>query len=233
VVANGQEAIEKARALRPLAVTLDIMLPGVDGWEVLRALKSSPATRDIPVVVVSVMDNRSLGIALGADDYLVKPLDRQALLDALGRFTGRPAVGREGQLKVLVVDDDQETLDRLERQLQPEFAVLKARGGALGIEAARTEVPDLVLLDLVMGDVSGFEVVSALKADARTRDVPILVMTGRDLSEADKARLNGQVEQILSKGQEGTRQLVGRLELLKAGGRADGAASVTAMHAGS
>jgi signal transduction histidine kinase/CheY-like chemotaxis protein/CHASE3 domain sensor protein len=214
VVRDGREALEKAAELRPLAITLDVLLPGLDGWEVLRTLKSGPETRDIPVVVVSVVDNRSLGIALGADDYLVKPIGRQALLQALGRHVRR-ARGRARSLKVLVVDEDEETLNRLESELRPVCSVIRAQGGPEGVELVRKHRPDLVLLDLVGAEMTGLDVVAALKADPQTRDIPILGMTASDLSEADKARLNGRVDAVLTKGEEASRHLLQRLQLLK------------------
>jgi signal transduction histidine kinase/CheY-like chemotaxis protein/CHASE3 domain sensor protein len=213
VVRDGKQAVAKARELSPLAITLDVLLPGLDGWEVLRALKSTAETRDIPVVVVSVVDNRSLGIALGADDYLVKPIDREALLEAIGRH-GRASRPRSRGLKVLIVDEEQETLDRLGAELQPAFSVLKARRGPEGVELARKHRPDLVLLDLVGAELTGFETVAALKSDPRTREIPVLGMTGQKLSEADKKRLNGWVDAILAQGEEGSRHLLQRLQVL-------------------
>jgi CheY-like chemotaxis protein len=214
VVRDGRQAVARVRELRPLAITLDVLLPGLDGWEVLRQLKSAPETRDVPVVVVSVVDNRSLGIALGADDYLVKPIDRQGLLQAVGRHARR-ARSKSRALKILVVDDEEETLNRLEAELRPTFSVLKARRGREGVELARKHRPDLVLLDLVGDEMAGFEVAAALKADPRTRDIPVLGMAAGDLSEADKMRLNGCVDVIVAQGQDGTSHLLERLQLLQ------------------
>jgi CheY-like chemotaxis protein len=206
-----------------------MLLPGLDGWEVLRALKSTVETRDVPVVVVSVVDNRSLGIALGADDYLVKPIDREALLQAIGRHGG-PSRPRSRGLKVLIVDQEQETLDRLGAELEPAFSVLKARRGPEGVELARKHRPNLVLLDLVGAELTGFETVAALKSDPRTREIPVLGMTGQKLSEADKKRLNGWVDAILAQGEEGSRHLLQRLQVLhdrlgKHNGKTEGVSS--------
>jgi CheY-like chemotaxis protein len=229
VVRDGKQAVARARDLRPLAITLDMLLPGLDGWEVLRALKSTVETRDVPVVVVSVVDNRSLGIALGADDYLVKPIDREALLQAIGRHGG-PSRPRSRGLKVLIVDQEQETLDRLGAELEPAFSVLKARRGPEGVELARKHRPNLVLLDLVGAELTGFETVAALKSDPRTREIPVLGMTGQKLSEADKKRLNGWVDAILAQGEEGSRHLLQRLQVLhdrlgKHNGKTEGVSS--------
>jgi CheY-like chemotaxis protein len=191
--------VEKARALRPAAITLDVLLPELDGWEVLRALKRDRRTRDIPVVIASVVDDEQLGRALGAVDYFVKPVDRRALLarlEGLRLTTGTEARGA----RVLVVDDDPAALELGEEMLHPAgFTVLRAVGGAEGIDVARRARPDLVLLDLTMPEVSGLDVIAALKGDAATRDIPILILTARNLTAADKAVLNGRVAAVLRK----------------------------------
>jgi CheY-like chemotaxis protein/anti-sigma regulatory factor (Ser/Thr protein kinase) len=225
VVRDGEQVVARARELQPLAITLDVLLPGLDGWQVLRALKSTPQTRDIPVIVVSVVDDRSLGIALGADDYLVKPIDRDALLRAVGRH-GRPVRPRSRDLKVLVVDPEQETLDRLEVELQPGVTVLKARSGQEGLDLARRHRPDLVLLDLLeegSGGATGFEMSAALRADPHTSSIPILGITGDDEpSEADRERLKGRVDATLADGEEGTRHLLRTLRHLQQSAGANG-----------
>jgi CheY-like chemotaxis protein len=199
VAVNGRAALSKARALRPVAITLDIMLPEVDGWEVLRTLKVDPQTRDIPVVVVTIVDEGAQGKALGAADYLVKPIEASSLLSALGRYTLTTKV-RQRDVTVLAVDDDPASLDLVERILgEAGFTVLRARGGAEAIALAGERRPEAVLLDLVMQDVSGFDVVEALKGDAATSDIPILILTAKDLSDEEKRRLNGQVAAILRK----------------------------------
>jgi signal transduction histidine kinase/CheY-like chemotaxis protein/CHASE3 domain sensor protein len=199
VAVNGRAALSKARALRPVAITLDIMLPEVDGWEVLRTLKVDPQTRDIPVVVVTIVDEGAQGKALGAADYLVKPIEASSLLSALGRYTLTTKV-RHRDVTVLAVDDDPASLDLVERILgEAGFTVLRARGGAEAIALAGERRPEAVLLDLVMQDVSGFDVVEALKGDAATSDIPILILTAKDLSDEEKRRLNGQVAAILRK----------------------------------
>lgn len=191
--------MEKARALRPAAITLDVLLPELDGWEVLRALKRDRRTRDVPVVIASVVDDERLGRALGAVDYFVKPVDRRALLarlEGLRLTTGTEARGA----RVLVVDDDPAALDLVEGMLHPAgFTVLRALAGAEGIEVARRVRPDLVLLDLTMPGMSGLDVIAALKGDADTRDIPILILTARNLTPADKAALNGRVAAVLRK----------------------------------
>jgi len=213
VAASGERAIDDARAEPPTAILLDVLLPGIDGWEVLRRLKADPGLRDIPVVIVTVVDEEDVGLALGAVDYIVKPVDRDALLASLGRLTFTTKV-QTRSVRILAVDDEPAALDMLEETLGPAgFDVVRAGGGWAGVELARDERPDLVICDLVMPDLDGFGVVGELKADPATADIPIIILTGHDLSAADKHRLNGKVMGIVSKGpnaQDGLRIWLGR-----------------------
>jgi signal transduction histidine kinase/CheY-like chemotaxis protein len=211
VARNGSEALAKARDLHPAAITLDIILPEVDGWEVITELKSDPVTSAIPIVVVSVVDNPELGMALGAIDYFVKPVDARELIQRLNQFHFHGGNG-SGEVKVLVVDDEPANRQWLAKALEPAgFTVLPASGGKEAIDMARSLKPDLVLLDLMMPEVSGFDVVEALRADEATRDTPIMVLTATNLTEADKRHLNGRVSQILSRGSVGSSDIVGLL----------------------
>jgi CheY-like chemotaxis protein len=196
---TGPEALTMARDLKPVAITLDILLPEADGWEVLNRLKADEATRNIPVVVVSVIDNPALGRALGAFDYFVKPVDGKALLSRLSEYTFTTKVETE-TVRVLVVDDEQANLDLMEALLEPAgFGVLMARSGREGIDVARAQLPNLILLDLMMPGLSGFDVVEALRADEATRSIPIMVLTAKILTEADKKALSGQVAAIFER----------------------------------
>ncbi|HET9410685.1 MAG TPA: response regulator, partial [Candidatus Dormibacteraeota bacterium] len=211
VARTGTEAVAKARALRPAAITLDILLPELDGWEVITRLKREEETSDIPVVVVSVVDNPELGKALGALDYFVKPVDGKELVERLARFKLEPSANERGT-RVLVVDDEAANRTWLTRILEPAgFHVLIASGGREAIELAKADPPDLVLLDLMMPEVTGFDVVEALRADPRTEDMPIMILTARHLTEADKRHLNGHVSTILSRGSVGASDLLGLL----------------------
>jgi CheY-like chemotaxis protein/nitrogen-specific signal transduction histidine kinase len=199
VAHTGPEALIMARKLKPVAITLDILLPEVDGWEVLSRLKADEATRNIPVVVVSVIDNPALGRALGALDYFVKPVDGKALLSRLGEYTFTTRVKSE-PVRVLVVDDEQTNLDVLEGLLAPAgFTVLRAGGGREGIDMATSQMPNLILLDLMMPGLSGFDVVEALRTKEQTRSIPIMVLTAKTLTEDDKRALNGQVAAIFQR----------------------------------
>ncbi|HEY2597648.1 MAG TPA: response regulator [Candidatus Dormibacteraeota bacterium] len=199
LASTGPEALTMARDLKPVAITLDILLPEIDGWEVLNRLKADEATRNIPVVVVSVIDNPELGRALGALDYFVKPVDAQALLSRLHQYTFPTKV--EGEpVRVLVVDDELANLELLEALLRPAgFDVLKAGSGREGIEMAMSQMPNLILLDLIMPDVTGFDVVEALRGDEVTQSIPIMVLTAKTLTSDDKRALNSQVAAIFER----------------------------------
>jgi signal transduction histidine kinase/CheY-like chemotaxis protein len=195
---SGMEGITAARQHRPRAILLDILLPDMDGWEVLRQLKADPDVRQIPVVVVTVVDERKLGFALGAADYLLKPIDKDALLRALDRCLPFAQVMTPN---VLAIDDDPATLEILRHVLEPAGArLVTADGGREGLERAREGGLDLVICDLLMPEVDGFEVIAQLKASEETAATPILVLTGHELTSAEKERLNGQVIGFCEKG---------------------------------
>jgi CheY-like chemotaxis protein len=208
IARTGNEALAMARELKPVAITLDILLPEIDGWEVLKRLKADELTWNIPVVVISVIDNPALGRALGARDYFVKPVDRGALLSRLSQYAFNAKVP-PGETRVLVVDDEPANLDLLQALLEPEgFKVLKASGGREGIDVARAQQPQLILLDLMMPEVSGFDVVEALRSDDATRSIPIMVLTAKELTNEDKAALNGSVAAIFQRNSVAGSELV-------------------------
>jgi CheY-like chemotaxis protein len=214
IARTGTEALSKARDLKPVAITLDILLPEIDGWEVLTRLKQDEATRNIPVVVVSVVDNPQLGRALGALDYFVKPVDRQSLLSRLGAHTFTTKV-RQQEIRILMVDDEPANLDLLQSILQPAgFTLSRAPGGREAIEMARADKPHLILLDLLMPDMSGFDVVAALRGAEATRSIPIMVLTAKDLTDEDRRQLNGQVAAVFERNSLAGAELIGWLHQL-------------------
>jgi signal transduction histidine kinase/CheY-like chemotaxis protein len=211
---SGQDALRMARELMPAAITLDIVLPEIDGWEVLTRLKADEATRNIPVVVASVIDKPALGRALGAIDYFVKPVDAKALLSRLGQYTFTSKVKNES-VQILAVDDERANLDVLQASLEPAgFSVLRAGGGKEGIEMARSLKPDLILLDLMMPGVTGFDVVEALRSDEATRSIPIMVLTAKQLTNDDKQALDGHVAGIFQRDSVAGTELTGWLREL-------------------
>jgi CheY-like chemotaxis protein len=203
VASTGETGLASVTEQAPAAVVLDVLLPGLDGWEVLRRLKANPDTQGIPVIIVTVVEEREVGLALGAADYLVKPIHRAALLSCIARYVNGGSTGGVGK-RVLVVDDETATLTLMRAALEPEgYEVVTAQGGREALEWARGgELVDLVVCDLVMPDVDGFEVIATLKREARTAAVPIIVCTAHDLTMEEKARLNGHILGIVAKGQD-------------------------------
>jgi signal transduction histidine kinase/CheY-like chemotaxis protein len=205
VASDGENGLAEARARPPAAIILDVLLPGVDGWEVLRRLKADPDLRDVPVIVVTVVDERELGLALGAVDYYLKPVDRVELLARLSRYTFSTKV-QQGRVRVLAIDDDPSALELVRAALVPEgFEVVGHTDPVAALAVAGEGGFDLVICDLVMPGMDGFEVIAHLQQDIRTREVPILVLTARNLSVEDKSRLNGNILGIIEKG-AGTRE---------------------------
>lgn len=199
VAADGESGIAAARESAPAAIILDVLLPGIDGWEVLRRLKADPGLRDVPVVVVTVVDERNVAMTLGAADYFLKPVKPEALLARLAQYTFTTKV-KQRRVKVLAIDDDPQARDLVVEALRPAgFDVSAAASGREGLAMAEADPPELVICDLVMPDVNGYEVVDQLRANPATRDATILILTGQELSAADRDRLNGKVSDILGK----------------------------------
>ena len=190
---NADEGIRKAKEIHPFAVTLDILMPQKDGWGVLSDLKADPATRDIPIIVLSIIDNKELGFSLGAFDYLVKPFDKEAIMAALQRIPG-PAK------RVLVVDDEPAAVDLLTQILQDEgYEVKGTYSGEEALRALDAAPQDIILLDLLMPEMDGFEVIQRVKANPRWRDIPIIVVTAKDLTDSDWGFLHRSVDRIIQK----------------------------------
>ena len=191
---GGQEGLRLVRELRPAAVTLDIMMPDLDGWTVLAAIKGDPALASIPVVLMSMVDQKNRGYALGAADYLVKPVDRGKLIETLTSICGS-AAGR-----ALLVDDD-EVVRRVVRQvLQPlGWQVAEAENGQVAIESLGAARPDVIILDLMMPKMDGFEFLDELRSRQEWQDIPVVVITAKDLTDEDRDRLNGGIERIIQK----------------------------------
>jgi CheY-like chemotaxis protein/anti-sigma regulatory factor (Ser/Thr protein kinase) len=197
---DGDEGIERARQLRPSAIVLDLLLPGVSGWDVLARAKADPGLSAVPIVIVSMLDERGRGYALGAADYLVKPVQRDDLLAALRPLT-RTAAPAGPPATVLAVDDDPLALELLETVLGGEgYVVLRAGGGEEALDIARRDVPALVILDLLMPGMDGFDVVEALQADPVTAQIPVVILTAKTIEPADLERLNSHVAHLAEKG---------------------------------
>jgi PAS domain S-box-containing protein len=194
---SGRDGLRLAREVRPCAITLDVMMPGLDGWAALSALKADPELSSIPVILVSILDDRNRGFALGASDYLIKPIDKKRLLGVLGSLKA-PAPDRS----VLIVEDDPDTRDLLARLLRREgWSVRAAADGHAGLRSVAEEVPALILLDLMMPRMDGFEFVRELRrAEVESwRSVPVVVITAKDITEDDLERLRGYAHRVFRK----------------------------------
>ncbi|HEY1584629.1 MAG TPA: response regulator, partial [Polyangia bacterium] len=207
-VVSGEEALVRASELQPDVILLDVFLPGIDGWDVLKTLREDPSTRHIPVVLVTISNDRQTSFSLGAVDHLVKPVSGETLLASLARRSLTTTV-KKRTVRILVVDDDVQHCELVRVALEPHgFHVRAVHNGRSGIDAALADPFDLVLLDLVMPDLSGVDVVAALRGDERTRQLAIILVTANQLSTGDRAKLNGSVTAILAKGSTGTDQLL-------------------------
>jgi PAS domain S-box-containing protein len=197
--ASAEDALAVAAEQPVSLITLDIMLPDMDGWEFLRRIKQLPDLRRIPVVIISIIADTDRGAALGASAVMQKPISRQDLYDSLTDL-GLLPLTQDGPLKVLVADDDPAAVELITvRMTDLPVTVLRAYGGREAIDMAQQELPQLIVLDLLMPDVNGFDVVEALQADEATAHIPILVVTASHITDDDRHRLNGYVTAILEK----------------------------------
>jgi len=191
---NGDDGIKKARELKPFAITLDIQMPHKDGWTVIQELKSEKATKDIPVIFVTIMDNKALGYKLGAFDYLQKPISPEVLIDAMSRILRRRAKD------VLVVDDNPDVREMIKQMLEDEkIGVRMAENGLKALEALQEAVPDLILLDLMMPEMDGFEVIRQLKRTKTWARIPIIIITAKTLKDDERRFLEQRVGSIILK----------------------------------
>ncbi|HWQ54630.1 MAG TPA: response regulator [Bryobacteraceae bacterium] len=193
---SGEEGLRLARELRPVLITLDVMMPRMDGWAVLSALKADPATAAIPVIMVTIVDNRNLGYTLGAADYMTKPVNREQLSTVLAKYRCP-----DPPCPVLLVEDDAVTREMMRTMLEREgWSVVEAGDGAAALERLAEKHPSLVLLDLMMPRMDGFEFIEALQQHEEWRGIPVVVITAKELTPEDRQRLSGSVEKILLKG---------------------------------
>jgi CheY-like chemotaxis protein len=193
---GGEEGLRLARQLHPIAITLDVMMPGMDGWTVLQHLKADPETQDIPIIMLTMVNDKNIGFALGATDYLTKPIDRTRLSSLLRRFRHC-----ENNCQVLLIEDDEATRDMMRMLLIREgWQVTEAENGRAALEKMEKASPDLILLDLMMPEMDGFEFAQTLRERPEWRSIPVIVLTAKDITDADRFRLNGFVEKIVQKG---------------------------------
>jgi GAF domain-containing protein/DNA-binding response OmpR family regulator/anti-sigma regulatory factor (Ser/Thr protein kinase) len=204
-VIDPTKAVEEAKRLLPYAITLDVMMPQKDGWDVLAELKKTPEISNTPILVCSIIQDKTRGFSLGAADYLVKPITEDELRRALERVKRDRVVN-----KILVVDDEPSALQLLKRILaaQPQYGVLEASGGAQALDVVRHDRPDLLLLDLMMPEIDGFTVLETLKRNPETRDIPVIVVTAKEITTEDRERLNGKMTALYNKGMFSAEELL-------------------------
>jgi CheY-like chemotaxis protein len=212
--AGGEEGLRLARELHPLAITLDLVMPGMDGWAVLAALKADPELAGIPVVLFTGMtEDRNEAFRRGASDFVTKPVDPDRLAAVLKRYCG----GAEAR-RVLVVDDDPDQRRHLRGLLEKEgLEVEEAGDGRVALTRLDEQWPGLILLDLLMPEMDGFAFLAELQRRGEGRSVPVIVLTAKDLTAADHQRLSGPIEKILRKESLGHEQLLAEVSALMAG----------------
>jgi len=199
IARDGVEGIEKAKRLKPGVITLDMILPVKDGWQVMKELKSHPICKNIPIIIISVTDQKKLGFSMGAVGYFVKPVNPEELLETIKRLP-RPNLRMNQHPKVLVIDDDKTASDLMELILESEgYEVLKCFNGRDGLRVTEEKQPDLIILDLIMPEISGFNVAYQLKQNPSTRGIPIIILTSMDVDDEAKEQLQGFVSGLMNK----------------------------------
>ena len=189
---GGEEGLRLARELHPDAITLDVMMPGMDGWAVLSALKADPDLAHTPVIMLTFTDGRNLSYTLGASDYIVKPIDRAQLIAVLNRHQRN-----HSRSSVLVVDDNAENREAMCRMLAREgWTVIEAENGRVGLERVANNQPQLILIDLMMREMAAFGFMDELVKCDEWRSIPVVVITDKDITAEDRLRLDGYGEQI-------------------------------------
>ena len=199
---EGVDGLRMAREARPHVITLDVLMPGMDGWSVLRELKADPRLASIPVIMITMADDRSTGYALGASDYLTKPIDREKLSASVQRY-------RHGSQVVLVVEDDDDTREMMVRTLANDgWTVREAENGRVALDRVREGVPELILLDLMMPEMDGFEFISHLRQNEAWQTIPVVVLTAKDITPEEHRRLQGNVRKVFLKASFSREELV-------------------------
>lgn len=204
---SGAEGLQLAHQLHPSIIVLDVMMPTMDGWSVLTRLKGTPDVAEIPVVMLTMVNNKEMGFSLGVDDYMLKPIERGGFVSVLRKYC-LPTPSST----ILVVEDDLTTREMLRSSLEKEeFTVLEACNGREGLDQLGSHRPDLILLDLMMPEMDGFQFTRAVRTHPEWQNIPIVVMTAKDIDAEDRARLDGKVVRILQKGACGREELLAEI----------------------
>jgi len=208
----GVDAIQKAKQLHPDAITLDVMMPGGYGFETLTALRQDPETANVPIIIISVVDQKQIGFALGATDYLIKPISKSVVLDSIQKYVQPPSGEEE---TILLVDDDHQTLELLKETLRSAgYETESALGGTRALELLSSKLVSAVLLDLLMPGMDGFAVIRHIRQEPSLREIPIFVMTAKDLTAEEMALLNRETQAIFHKNGSWQQQLIFALGLV-------------------
>jgi len=211
IAPGGKEGIEMAKELKPDLITLDVLMAEMDGWSVLTALKADPAIADIPVIILTMFDDKEMGFALGASDYMTKPINRDRLVNVLRRHHH----GGHQPCQVLVVEDEPSIRQMVRRVLEKEgWTVRDAENGRAGLQAVAESKPAVILLDLMMPVMNGFDFVRELRKNQDWQEIPVVILTAKDLTVEDRQQLKGNVERVLQKGDYNREQLLGEVRAL-------------------
>ena len=220
IAPNGKDGIRLARKLKPDAITLDILMPEMDGWSVLRTLKADPEVSNIPVIMASILDEKNKGFSLGAADFLSKPIQKEYLMKSIRNLTGD-----KENLKICIIEDDESLRFTIKEILEKQnVEILEAENGKVGMSLLQKEEikPDLILLDLMMPVMNGFEFLKSIR-ETDLNTIPILVLTGADLSEDEKSFLSGEVQRILEKSEDTLSSIVSEVgNVIKASSKEGG-----------
>jgi len=193
---GGEEGIRLARKTRPDAITLDVLMPNMDGWSVLTALKADSELADIPVIMLTIVEDQNIGYMLGAVEHITKPIDRDRLVAILKKYQNKQSPSH-----VLVVEDHSETREMLRRRLEREgWAVTEAENGRTALAQVEHNRPALILLDLMMPEMDGFATIETLKSNVKMRTIPIIIVSAQELTQEEHEQLTGRVEALLQKG---------------------------------
>jgi hypothetical protein len=203
---SGPDAVRKAQRLMPDAITLDVLMPGGSGFETLVALRKTPETANIPIIIVSIVDQKHVGFALGAADYLIKPIRKPVLLETIRKHVPFPS---DDDQSILLVDDDPKTLELLEETLRSAgYETQSVRSGARALEVLSSKFVSAILLDLLMPGMDGFQVIRHVRQEPTLKELPILVMTAKSLSPDELALLGRDTQALLQKNGSWQQQLL-------------------------
>jgi CheY-like chemotaxis protein len=195
-VASGDEGLERARSILPMAIILDVMMPHKDGWAVLQEIKADPILLSTPVIMYTMVDEKNFGLAIGASEYLIKPVSRETILQVVDKYKHRVTSEH-----VLVVDDDADLRELASRVIEKAgWKVLTAENGESALTILKTVSPSIIFLDLMMPVMNGFEFLAAFQSHEEWRHIPVVVITSRDLSSEERLQLSSVAKKIIQKG---------------------------------